>query len=136
MRTINPEPGQLQKALSNVPSGKPVVMLNLLKFRDKALYEDGVSEISGRKAYAIYSEGAIKHIQRVGAKLIWSAEVKAPIICPEHEEWDQVLLVIYPSMEKFLEMVNDPEYQKIAIHRTAALEDSRLITTVEQVRNL
>jgi uncharacterized protein (DUF1330 family) len=38
-----------------------------------------------------------------------------------------VLLVRYPTRRQFIAMVNDPDYQKIAPIRAAALADSRLV---------
>ena len=55
------------------------------------------------------------------------ANVQLALIAPEHEDWDELLLVHYPSPEAFLEMLADPDYQAATIHRTAALADSRLI---------
>jgi uncharacterized protein (DUF1330 family) len=131
MKSINPDPEQFKKALSTIPAGIPVVMLNLLKFRETALYTDGPSEISGRDAYMRYSEKAIRHVKDVGGMPIWMGKVYAEIIAPPGETWDEVLLVRYPSIEKFLEMVTNPSYRNCAVHRSAALEDSRLIATIE-----
>ncbi len=51
-------------------------------------------------------------------------------IAVDGEEWDDALLVRYPSKQAFLGMVTKPDYQKDAVHRTAALLDSRLIATL------
>ena len=53
-----------------------------------------------------------------------------PVIGPVEERWDEVLLVEYPSVKAFLEMVNSDAYQSIVYHRTAALKDSRLIPII------
>ena len=45
------------------------------------------------------------------------------------EQWDDILLVSYPSKEAFLAMIGDSDYQAAAEHRSAALADSRLIGT-------
>lgn len=51
------------------------------------------------------------------------------LLSPTNERWHKVLLVRYPSKQAFLEMIQNPDYQAITIHRKAALEDSRLIAT-------
>ena len=56
--------------------------------------------------------------------------VEACLIAPEGEDWDDALLVQYPSRNAFLRIVSSAEYQAIACHRTAAIVDSRLIATV------
>lgn len=40
------------------------------------------------------------------------------------------------SVEKFMEMVNNPEYQAAVIHRSSALLDSRLIAILEKGKRL
>ena len=131
MASIDPRPEQFQEVISKVPKGVPVVMLNLLKFRYIAGYPDDRAEISGRDAYALYSEKALKHLADIGGELIWFGEAQASVIAPPDEDWDQVFLVRYPSIEKFVEMVMNPSYQVIVIHRSSALKDSRLIATIE-----
>jgi uncharacterized protein (DUF1330 family) len=37
--------------------------------------------------------------------------------------------VRYPDLRAFTTMITDPAYLEIAVHRSAALEDSRLIVT-------
>jgi uncharacterized protein (DUF1330 family) len=58
------------------------------------------------------------------------------VIGPDSEQWDDAVLIEYPSREAFLEMLSQPEYQAAAPHRTAALEDSRLIMTRTQANLL
>jgi len=131
MASIDPRPGQMKAALASVPSGVPIIMLNLLRFRDKALYADGASELTGRQAYEIYLNNAGKHVEACGGSVLLRANAYAGIIAPEDEQWDEVLLVRYPSIEKFVAMVMNPDYQAFTPHRTAALADARLIATVE-----
>jgi len=132
MSSIDPRAGQMKAALASVPPGVPVVMLNLLKFRDKARYADQASDLTGKQAYGIYSKSAFEHVTATGGEVIFWGKAHASIIAPEGEVWDEMLLVQYPSVEKFVAMVMNPEYQKIAVHRTAALEDARLIATVKK----
>jgi len=64
--------------------------------------------------------------------VIWQGDAKHAFIAPPDEQWDEVLLVEYPSKDAFLAMLKSPGYQAITFHRTAALEDARLIVTVPQ----
>ena len=43
------------------------------------------------------------------------------------ERWDLAFIAEYPSAAAFLAMVTDPEYREHVKHRTAGVEDSRLI---------
>jgi uncharacterized protein (DUF1330 family) len=42
-----------------------------------------------------------------------------------------MVLVKYPSVGHFVDMISAPEYQAIVHHRSAALDDSRLIAMTE-----
>ncbi len=131
MKTINPTSRAMTEVLSNTPKDQPVVMLNLLKFREHANYEGQREGVSGREAYQEYGRGAIHCIKAVGGDLVWSGAPTGVLIGPEYEQWDEVLLVRYPSLDAFLKMIESPEYKRIVHHRTAAIDDSRLIPMLE-----
>ncbi|MDX1587602.1 MAG: DUF1330 domain-containing protein [Oleiphilaceae bacterium] len=131
MKTVNPTRKAISDVLSATPKGQPVVMLNLLKFRGQAEYEDRRTGVSGAEAYREYGRGAIRCIYKAGGELVWSGQPTGTLIGPEEESWDEVLLVRYPSLEAFLAMVESPDYKAIVHHRTAAVEDSRLVPTLE-----
>lgn len=132
MYTIDPAPGAISEAVKAIPKGQPVVMLNLLSFRETATYENG-GEVSGREAYATYSRGAIQHVRACGGEVVFMGAARFALVAPPDEEWDEVLLVRYPSIEAFVAMVMNPEYQALSTHRTAALRNARLIATLEHV---
>jgi len=132
MASIAPRPDQLQEAIARVPKGVPVVMLNMLRFRETAAYPDARPAITGRAAYARYSAEASKQVTQVGGRLVWSGDAQGAVIGPPDEAWDLIFLVRYPSIEKFIAMINSPAYQAIVVHRASALKDSRLIVTVEK----
>jgi uncharacterized protein (DUF1330 family) len=132
MPSIEPTAEQLAAFLKNAPDDQPIVMINLLRFREQAVYPDGfdAAPCGGREAYRRYGERVIQHLVDVGARPIWMGDVKGMVIGPPGESWDEALLVQYPSKQAFLQMVGKPEYQRDATHRSAALADSRLICTV------
>lgn len=110
----------------------PVVMLNLLKFRDIADYARApqlapTSPISGRAAYARYEAGLAPLLAASGGEVLFSGTGGNWFIGPEAEGWDRVLLVRQASLERFFAFARDPEAQEIGHHRTAALADSRLL---------
>lgn len=131
MYTIDPTPGAFSEALKVIPKGQPVVMLNLLAFREQAKYEDGSESCSGREAYARYSRKAIKHVAACGGEVVFMGAATSHLVAPADEHWDEVLLVRYPSIDAFVGMVMNPEYQAFAGHRTAALHNARLIAMLE-----
>ena len=113
-----------------------VVMLNLLKFREKADYTNleelkPKQEISGEEAYRLYIDGALPELKKVGSRVIYYGKSKDFLIGPDTEKWDVVLIVEHQSVSKFMEFAENKDYLKIAGHRTAALEDSRLLPSTE-----
>ncbi len=115
---------QFKKLLKN-PNDKPVVMLNLLKFK-----KDG-----GRESYVHYLKEASRFIESVGGKLLLFSRPNELI--NGTETWDLMMLVQYPSRKAFIEMTGNPEYLKIHIFREEALEKAVLYATDEiTVRDL
>lgn len=114
------------RVLASLPADKPVVMLNLLRFRDQAAYGDTLEACSGREAYKRYSQTSLQTIAAVGGSVIFSGKAQESLIAPHGETWHQVFLVRYPSVAAFRSMLSMPQYQASIRHRTAALEDSRL----------
>ena len=125
---IEPTEEQLQQLMAAAGDDQsPVFMLNLLRFRERA---EGDDDISGAEAYGRYATEAKRHLDRVGGEVVWAGAAGTALIGPDGE-WDAAAVVRYPSRAKFLEMVSDPEYLDSARHRSAALEDSRLIPCAE-----
>lgn len=132
---VTPEAGK-KFYLDFSQKGK-VVMLNLLRFKLKADYSslDSIApenQISGREAYDLYMEATLPHLEKAGSQVLFYGDSKNFVIGPEQEEWDAVLLVEYESVLKFMEFARDKEYLKTSGHRTAALEDSRLLPISER----
>ena len=108
----------------------PISMLNLLKFKDKAEYEDGrVTDLTGREAYQIYALAVAKLVENTGGKVLFGAEVSRLMLGEVEELWDTVAIAQYPSRRKMLEMMMSPEYAEISVHRTAGLKGQLNIET-------
>ncbi|MCY1288359.1 hypothetical protein D9M68_286210 [compost metagenome] len=131
MPSIDPTREQLKTFAEQMPDDTPILMLNLLRFREQAAYPDGSGHApcSGRVAYARYSLVALAKVQALGGEVQALAHAHATLIAPPGETWDELLLVRYPSRAAFLGMLADPEYRAATVHRTAALADARLIGT-------
>jgi uncharacterized protein (DUF1330 family) len=131
MFVVNPTPEALQELSLQVPDGKPIVMINLLRFREWADYPQGVEaeKLTGRQAYDRYGRHVLPFLMAVRARPIWRGQASCTVIAPGGERWDEAILVEYPSRSAFERMINNPEYQAGLVHRTAGLEDTRLIAT-------
>ena len=104
----------------------PIDMLNLVRLRARAAYEDG-REASGAEAYAAYGRDSGPVFQRLGGVIVWRGSFELMLIGPTDERWDHCFIARYPSVAAFVEMIRDPVYREAVKHRQAAVADSRLI---------
>ena len=104
----------------------PIHMLNLVKFRNQAEYDDG-RQATGAEAYAAYGKGSQPVLERLGGRIVWRGSMELMLIGPGDENWDLCFIAEYPSTEAFVSMIKDPEYREAMVHRQAGVADSRLI---------
>ena len=126
---IDPERDQFE-AFKKLPRDEVIMMLNLLRFRDKANYEDG-RDVTGAEAYAAYGRESGPIFRRVGGEIIWRGKPELMLVGPADKRWDMVFVARYPTAGAFLEMLTDPACRIAVKHRQAAVRDSRLIRTTE-----
>ena len=112
---IDPRGADLKRFLAEDPGG-PVVMLNLLRFADRASYDE-------------YGRAIQPFLEKVGGEVIYFGEGSTVLVAEPGQSWDAVLLVRYPSRAAFSQMVADPDYQKITHLRTRALKEAVLQAT-------
>jgi uncharacterized protein (DUF1330 family) len=133
MRTVNIDAEATLAVAARAPVNAPVVMINLLRYREQADYGDCTEFVpcSGRDAYfERYATVSSPLVLADGAKIQWMGSIIGNVIAPPDEKWDDILLVEYPSFASLQKLFENPEYQAAVIHRTAALSDSRLIASV------
>ncbi|MCC0035426.1 MAG: DUF1330 domain-containing protein [Hoeflea sp.] len=104
----------------------PVHMLNLVRFRAQAAYEDG-TVATGAEAYASYARESGPVFKRLGGRQVWIGKPELMLIGPQSEAWDIAFIAEYPDKDAFVAMLRDPDYRKAVRHRQAAVADSRLI---------
>ena len=115
----------------------PIVMLNLLRFRDVADYSASPalapsSPISGEEAYRRYMEHTLPFLEASGGEVLFTGMGDAFLIGPPDERWDLAVLVRQSSVESFMAFASNEEYLAGIGHRTAAVEDSRLLPLVPE----
>jgi uncharacterized protein (DUF1330 family) len=111
------------------PAG-PIVMVNLLKFREQAAYEDGSDRhLTGREAYQRYAAAVGKLIRMYGGRFIFAGDVTHLMIGQTDEMWDEVALAEYPDRAAFMSMLQAPAFQAASHHRVAGLEGQLNIET-------
>jgi hypothetical protein len=117
----------------------PVVMLNLLRFRAVADYAQTpelapAAPITGEAAYRLYMEHTTPFLARSGGEVLFYGSGGRFLIGPSDERWDAAMLVRQASVSAFLAFASDAAYLSGIGHRTAALEDSRLLPLVAAPR--
>ncbi len=123
MRTLETNDEDLNAFMSQPEEG-PVVMINLLRFREQTQ-----SGESGAEVYARYAQNAFPFVAAVGGKLLWQGKPTHLIVGADSDRWDKVLMVEYPTRAAFAQLVSDPEFQKIGKDRLDALEETVLVAT-------
>ena len=124
-----PRPEVAQAFFSDADHG-PMVMVNLLKFKEKATYPDGRDpDLSGRDAYNRYGEAVVACLAAVGGHVVYSGPVTGLMLGEVDELWDAVALAWYPGPQAMLQMVASPDYQAIEVHRHAGLAGQLNIRT-------
>ena len=118
---VTPNEAQIKGFLEPDAQG-PICMVNLLKFKDVAEYEDGrETSLTGFEAFQLY-EGAIKEIlQRVGGCIGFEGRIERLALGEVEELWDVVALAVWPSRQVMLEVMQSQEMQDISVHRSAGL---------------
>ncbi len=112
------------RAFMEQPEVGPVVMINLLRFRERT-----DSGEAGVDVYARYARNAAAFVAAVGGELLWQGRPTHLIVGGEADRWDRVLMVEYPSRAAFAQMVSDPRFQQVQKDRVDALEATVLIAS-------
>jgi hypothetical protein len=109
-----------------------IVMLNLLRFRAIADYSATPAlapetTISGAAAFEKYIQHTLPFLREAGGDLLFLGSGGPLLIGPEAERWDMAMLVRQHSVQSFLAFASHEAYLAGIGHRTAAVEDSRLL---------
>ena len=121
---------RINEMLEPGPDG-PIFMVNLLKFKERAAYEDGrETDLSGRQAYEIYGRGVSQLLPTYGGKLVFAGDVTFLMLGQVEELWDEIAIAQYPNRGALVAMSSSEEWQALAVHRSAGLAGQLNIETV------
>jgi hypothetical protein len=115
----------------------PFLMLNLLRFRETADYSAfpelaPLGPISGSAAYDLYVRHTAPFLAASGGSVELFGTGGPYFVGPAEERWDAVMLIRQASVSDFFAFATNEGYLAGAGHRTAALEDSRLLPILER----
>ncbi|MBN2008582.1 DUF1330 domain-containing protein [candidate division KSB1 bacterium] len=113
-----------------------IIMLNLLRFRGVADYAANpelkpAEPISGAEAFQKYIDQTLPFLRKSGGDIALLGKGGKYLIGPSDEQWDFVMLIRQNSISDFMAFATNQAYLAGMGHRTAALEDSRLLPIVE-----
>jgi len=117
------------EGLNELDRQAPVVMVNLMRFRDRSLDGDG----SGWDAYLRYSALTVPMIKARGGTLLWTGNAKAVALgLQAGHQWDYVALVYYPTLAVFIDMMTSADYENLSDpHRRNGCAEHVIIATSE-----
>jgi uncharacterized protein (DUF1330 family) len=128
--SVNPTRAQFD-AFKALPRDQPIQMLNLVRLKVEADYPaehpNFGKGMSGLDAYRAYGRESAELFRSLGGRQIWIGKPETVVTGPSEERWDLAFIAEYPNAGAFLAMVTDVHYRAFVEHRTAAVEDSRLI---------
>ena len=115
------------KGLQPLDPQAPVVMVNLMRFRERSLDGNG----SGWDAYLRYSALTVPMIK--ARTLLWTGDARAVALGPEAgNQWDYLALVYYPTVAAFIDMMTSDDYERRCDpHRTNGCAEHVIIATKE-----
>jgi uncharacterized protein (DUF1330 family) len=128
---VMPTSGErLAEMMEPGPDG-PIFMVNLLKFKDKAEYEDGrETDLTGYEAYQLYGSAVVGLLPEFNGEFVFAGDVTFLALGQVEELWDEVAIVKYSSRGDLLAMSSSDAWQEAAVHRTAGLAGQLNIETV------
>ena len=117
------------RGLEDMEHQGPIVMVNLMRFRDRSLDGDG----SGWDAYLRYSALTVPMIKARGGTLLWTGDAKAVALGrPDGNQWDYPALVHYPRAADFIDMMTSGDYENLCDpHRRNGCAEHVIICTKE-----
>lgn len=127
-----PEPPLLPqfRELAAGDDGREFWMVNLMAFRDQAVYPDDLAETWGDDpiaANARYNRAVVPRLLRHGSHPVFASTVTGRFLDDAGgESWDQVAAVRYRSRRDLLRMAVDLAGSRADVHKWAALETTQV----------
>lgn len=124
MIAVYPSRAQLEALVAGGDEG-PIVMINLLRFKDRASAPD--EGLTGEEAYQRYATAMRGIVEGRGGRILWMGRVAAQVIGAGAQDFHAAALVEYPSRQAFIAIATSPEVAAIGVHRAAGLEGQWLL---------
>jgi hypothetical protein len=108
-----------QLATTHAQDDGPIWMVNLMRYRERARYDDGSDAgRSGREADDAYAPFDI--LSDIGAEITFVADVEVQAL-GAGPAWDRIAVVRYPTRRSFIEMQSRPDFTQRHTHKEAGM---------------
>jgi hypothetical protein len=120
------------RSLGASDDGNEYYMVNLIKYREKALYPPALQALYGddaRAADALYSKKIIPLVLKNGGFPVLMTEYEGRFLHPEGAtDWDVVAMVRYRSRRDMMTMMQDiaNSTDDLAVHKWASIERTQV----------
>lgn len=125
--TRTPSYGQVDREygrrLATTPPGDdgPIWMVNLMSYRDRAVYDGDEVEVTGREADDRYAP--VDVLADIGAEIAFVADVEDQLLGGS-PRWDRIGIVRYPTRRSFVEMQSRPDFASRHVHKEAGMAET------------
>ena len=122
--TRTPGYGQVDRDFAMTLAGTPpeddgpIWMVNLMAYRERALYDGEEADISGRDADDRYAP--LDVLGDIGAEVVFVGDVEDQLL-GDSPRWDRVAVVKYPTRRSFIEMQSRPDFRERHVHKEAGM---------------
>jgi hypothetical protein len=130
--SIMPTPADYETFLAHPDPQRPIVMVNWLRFRERAQYapgehDDGIT-LSGQAAYYRCGKVAFLTLHSLGARALFVSRYQQILIGhdgdPGAKLWHEFAMVEYPGRASFKRMTALRRYRAALHHRAAGLAEN------------
>ena len=124
------ETAELMHRLAAFDTGNEYLMINLIRYRDKAVYPADsawATETDARAADERYTQGVVKELfVRGGLPVLKSNVIGTFMLDEDWGDWDEVAIVRYRSVKDMLDMIVGMADSGLAVHKFASIEQTHV----------
>lgn len=117
------------RTLTAKDDGNAFYMVNLMRFRKKALYPEGsgITDDDAMAANARYNRAIIPLLLKRAGHPLFAGRVRSRFLHPDgNDDWHQVAIVRYRSRRDLLKTVVEMTGRGVEVHKWAALEKTQV----------
>lgn len=131
--SLNAQPDSGFRDFLCADDGKPFYMVNLMQYRETAVYHDGLHPDvqTGRDANALYAKAVIKELLKRGSYPVFLSRKLANMFSAGEgtDFFEEVGIIRYRSRRDLLEMATSPSFQAAEPHKWASMAKTVVVPT-------